>query len=261
MIPEIFHKKYYFEKNIIQKKKQAIYNSNHLICVSHNTKKDLMSIYNDLDESKISVIYPGRGNFENFKLNKIPEKIKFIKEINYILFVGKRGSYKNFNFFLESISNSKKIIKDFKIICFDINKFNNEELNKHKKFGFLKDSIIHVSGDDYTLGCLYKNAYLLANPSLYEGFGSSPIEAMNLNCPVVSSNGGSSKEVLGDAALFFNPNSSIEMESKCEQLLYDKKLRENYIAKGKKHSSKYSWEKCTKEIIEIYKNYSYEWND
>jgi glycosyltransferase involved in cell wall biosynthesis len=253
MIPEIFDKKYYFEKDLIKKKKKSIYNSDHIICVSNNTKKDLINVYNDLDASKISVIYPGRGNFEKYQFFKIPQEINFINNTKYILFVGKRGSYKNFNFFLESISNSKKILKDYKIICFGSEKFSSWELNIHKKFGFSKDSVIHVNANDYTLGCLYKNAHLLINPSLYEGFGMPPVEAMSLNCPVVSSYTGASNEVLKNSALFFNPESSSEIMLKCENILYNENLRKEYIEKGNKHSLNYSWEKCTTEIINLYK--------
>ncbi len=256
MIPELFHKKFYFEKDLIKNKKKAIYNSDHLICVSNNTKKDLLNLYNDIDEKKISVIYPGRGNYENFDQKEIPKKIQFIKDLKYILFVGKRGSYKNFNFFLESISNSQRIMKDFKVICFGSNSFNYEEIKNHKKNGFSKDSVIHVSGNDYTLGCLYKHASLLANPSLYEGFGTPPIEAMSLNCPVISSYTGSSKEILNNSALYFDPESSSEIMFKCENILYDQNLRANLINKGFKHSLNFSWKKCTKEIFDLYNQLS-----
>ena len=252
MIPELFHKKFYFEKDLIKNKKKAIYNSDHLICVSNNTKKDLLKFYNNLDEKKISVIYPGRGNYENFYQREIPKKIKFIKNLKYILFVGKRGSYKNFNFFLNSISNSKKITRDYKVICFGSNKFNNEEINNYTKNGFSKNSVIHISGNDYTLGCLYRYASLLANPSLYEGFGFPPIEAMSLNCPVISSSTGASKEILNNSVLYFNPESSNEIMFKCEDILYNEDLRIKLIDKGFKHSLNYSWKKCTKEITDLY---------
>ena len=132
---------------------------------------------------------------------------------NYILYVGNRGFYKNFNNFIISIEPLLKEHKDLFLICTGGGVFTNEE-----KFFFhskeIENKILHKGADDITLATLYANTLVFIFPTLYEGFGIPALEAMNCDCPVIMSNTSSLTEVGGDAAVYFNPNSIDDMSKK-----------------------------------------------
>lgn len=99
---------------------------------------------------------------------------------------------------------------------------------------------------------LYKNASLFVFPSLYEGFGLPPLEAMKRGLPVASSNVASLPEILGDAALYFNPLDIDDMANKIKKALIDRELRERLIREGFERIKKYDWQKMARETLEVY---------
>jgi len=105
---------------------------------------------------------------------------------------------------------------------------------------------------DEELSALYKNASLYVFPSLYEGFGLPPLEAMAHGLPVVSSNRASLPEVLGDAVLYFNPEKPEEMAAAIHRGLTDENLRLDLRLKGEKLIHKYSWENTAKQTLAAY---------
>jgi len=107
---------------------------------------------------------------------------------------------------------------------------------------------------DEELGELYKNASLFIFPSLWEGFGLPPLEAMKRGTVVVSSNAACLPEILGDAAIYFNPLNVDDMALKIKQSLIDRDLREKLISEGFERIKKYDWQKMARETLEIYKN-------
>jgi glycosyltransferase involved in cell wall biosynthesis len=106
--------------------------------------------------------------------------------------------------------------------------------------------------DDKELDNLYKDAALFVFPSLSEGFGLPPLEAMKRGLQVVSSNATSLPEILGDAALYFNPLDIDDMAEKIKKVLTDENLRKKLIEKGFEQIKKYSWQKMTEETLELY---------
>ncbi len=244
LIHEIYYKDFGFDKDFRPKKK-IIERADQVICVSNATKQDLLKYYN-INEKKISVIYHGKQKTIN---NKECE-FKIIKP--YFLYLGSRKRYKNFRILLESFTLEKNIFKDFEIICFGGGKFLKEEKNLFQKLKIREDQIKHYSGNDDVLYYLYKNAVALVYPSHYEGFGMPILEAMNLNCPVISSNTSSMPEVFGDAALSFDPKNKIELLECLKSIAFDDKIKNKIIKNGKIRSELFSWEKCSKETLKVY---------
>ena len=98
----------------------------------------------------------------------------------------------------------------------------------------------------------YSSARLLAYPSLYEGFGLPPLEAMACGCPVVTSNVSSLPEVVGDAGITVDPNDTDGLAQAMRRVLTDSKLREDMIKKGLEQAKKFSWEKAAEQTLEVY---------
>ena len=220
LIHEIYEKEYNFKYS-----KDYKYNylkiADQIICISENTKKDLIEQYN-IDEKKITVIYLGVNKQKNYK--KINN---FSVNKPYLLFVGDRNNYKNFDNFILCYSKSEKLKKDFNIVCFGGGSVLKTELKDINDLKLNVDNIKFIQGNEFELNYIYKNAKAFICPSFYEGFGLTVLEAMNMNCPVISSNTSSLKEVGGDAAVYFNPNSVDDIKYKIESVVYsDNKIFE-----------------------------------
>ncbi len=119
---------------------------------------------------------------------------------------------------------------------------------------FKKDVIFtdFVSEDDLVL--LYNGATIFLYPSLYEGFGIPPLEAMACGVPVITSNTTSIPEIVGDAAYLMDPLNDKELKEALLRLLSDENLRNDLIEKGFKRVKEFSWQKMAKETLQIYES-------
>jgi len=99
---------------------------------------------------------------------------------------------------------------------------------------------------------LYQNALALVHPSFMEGFSLTGLEAMALNCPVISSNTSCLPEIYQDSVLYFNPRSPQDLSKKIKKLLENPNLRQKLIKKGQQQLTQYSWEKTAKETLQAY---------
>ena len=91
------------------------------------------------------------------------------------------------------------------------------------------------------------------HPSVYEGFGMPPLEAMSFGCPVACSNTGSIPEIVGDAGIYFDPYDIQSISESIKRILSDERLRSSIINKGFQRLKKFSWDKCAAETFEVYK--------
>ena len=144
-------------------------------------------------------------------------------------------------------------MKDFIIVAFGGGSFSSSEIQLLKTLGIQEGHIIHVSGDDAKLANYYYNATAFVFPSLYEGFGLPPLEAMAHDCPVISSNTSSMPEIIGDAAEYFDPKSEEQTVHAIENVVYSDTRKQYLIMKGRKRHKRFSLKKCADETFEVYK--------
>ena len=123
-----------------------------------------------------------------------------------------------------------------------------------KDLGIAEDVIFtgYVGGDE--LKPLYANAEFFVMPSLWEGFGQTIVEAMACGTSCLVSKVSSIPEIAGDAAYFVNPHDTEGIAKGMAELATKKELRESLSAKGREQAKKFSWEKCARETLEVYKN-------
>jgi glycosyltransferase involved in cell wall biosynthesis len=224
----------------------AVKLSDRIITVSQFSRSEILK-YNNVDDSRISVIYPG------FDFNDISENLidfeyvrnKYELPSKYLLFVGNVKPHKNLYTLLLAFEKLLKrgielklvIVGEFKkLLTSDKSSFKLIENNKLLKASTLFTG--YVKRNDLIL--IYKNAEALILPSFYEGFGIPPIEAMACGCPVIASNVSSIPEVCGDAAFYFDPLNINDMESKITKIILDDNLRKDLIRKGLKNVSRFS---------------------
>lgn len=225
--------------------KYSLKNADHIIATSNFTKEQIIKFGGKHLEEKTTVVYQGvdevfkKASKSEKAINSLKSRYK-IKD-NYFLFSGnvtrrKNPEVLNFCSKVASAHNSNLVVtgKDF-----------TNKLIKNKNTIVLN----YVPKDE--LATLYKHAEALLFLSDCEGFGLPIIEAMKVGTPVICSDLKVFREVAQDGALFVGDEK--ELNKVMERVVSDKKLRKRLVKKGKKRASEFSWERASKETIQVYK--------
>ncbi|MFA6065188.1 MAG: glycosyltransferase family 1 protein [archaeon] len=221
-----------------------------ILAISKNTKKDLVE-YLGIDPKKV-VVTPLATSMRADKNAMAKIGPSFALPKKFILFVGVRAGYKNFNLFFESISSLLKKT-EVSLVCVGGGKFSSTEQELFEKSG-LVGKVLQFSVSDSELPLFYSKALFFAFPSLYEGFGIPILEAFSCGCPVVLSKASCFPEVAEKAALYFDPTDKNSIKNSVERLLSDEKLRSILAKKGKERAKEFSWNKTAKQTVEVYKS-------
>jgi glycosyltransferase involved in cell wall biosynthesis len=235
---------YFYDLPILLKNTQWI------ICISENTKKDVIHYYR-MQDKPISVIYPGydRKKFYARTKGEVARRYGLSK---YLLYVGDIRPYKNLERNLEAFARLN--LRDFKLVIGgkkDTRYYSKLERKVNQLS--LKDKVIfwgYVSGED--LPHLYSEASALVFPSLYEGFGLPPLEAMACGCPVIVSKTASLPEVCGEAAYYVDPHSVESIAGGISKVLNDESLRDTMIQKGFERVKLFSWENAANKVLKVF---------
>lgn len=246
MIHEKFSEMFSPNDKTSKQKRVLVENAIKIITVSQSTKRDLIELFGT-DESKIEVIYHGNSMFP-----KTDDNIHLELPKKYLLFVGTRGGYKNFERFIKSVSRLLEEDEDFFVVCVGSGKFGSEM----QLFSGLRiaKQVIHYGVNDESLAYLYKNALAFVFPSLYEGFGIPILESFACGCPVVCSHTSSLPEVAENAACYFDPYSEESMLNAILRVLEDSSFREDLIAKGYAQLKKFSWKQTAEQTKKVYES-------
>lgn len=245
MIHEKFREMFKRQDKTSEYKRLLVKKATMIIAVSENTKKDLIDLFG-IDESKIEVVYHG-----NSMLPKSDLKINIDIPKNYILFVGLRDGYKNFNRFIRAVSSLLIKNKELFVVCAGGGKFRIDERALLEQLDISKQ-VVQYDVNDNILAYLYKNASVFVFPSLYEGFGIPVLEAFASNCPLVCSNTSSLPEIAGEGAIYFDPYSEDSIKNAIIKVLEDTNLRNNIVKAGGERLKNFSWEKTAIKTKRIY---------
>ena len=240
-------------------KRLAVDRCDHIICISESTKRDLVEIFS-IDYRKISVVYLGANltreqpcsGLASDERSEIPQAAP-VTDAPFILYVGERAGYKNFDRLIEAYASSALLKKNFKVVSFGGGDFSERENSNIKKLDLDPDQILHIGGDDALLEKLYRSASLFVYPSLYEGFGIPPLEAMSFDCPVICSDVSSIPEVVGDAAILFDPSETDSIRYALERAAFDSEARARLVEKGRVRIQQFTWAKCVEETAAVYR--------
>ncbi len=231
------------------RKRKATQRADHVLCISESTRKDLLELF-DLPEDKVSVVYLGFDRLSPM----LPETSATSKEKPYLLYVGHRGGYKNFEGFLRAYASSSWLCNHFDVVSFGGGAFTSDEKKLFEALKLPGNQPLQINGDDTKLASFYRAAALFVYPSLYEGFGIPPLEAMSLGCPVACSNTSSIPEVVGEAAEYFDPKDTESIRTAMESVLTSTARQAELIDLGFERCAQFSWERCARETLAVYRS-------
>jgi glycosyltransferase involved in cell wall biosynthesis len=246
MVHELFPDEFNPRDSTRENKRLAVARAEHVICISHNTKADLIKLLG-VPGDKISVTHLGYSN-----VFKLAEDENVAENGNYVLYVGQRNRYKGFNDAIRAFASSNRLKRDFTFVAFGGAPFQAAELDLFRSLGLGERSVRHMVGNDEALARLYRSARLFVYPSKYEGFGIPPLEAMACGCPVACANNSSIPEVVGKAALLFDPDDLDAMRDSFEIGCLNDARRAELIQAGLQRSALFSWDQCARETASIY---------
>jgi glycosyltransferase involved in cell wall biosynthesis len=241
--------------------KAAIKKSKIVITVSENSKRDILEFY-DVDPDKIHVTYQSvsqkNSNYDEEEISSFLKRYR-LKPKKYILFVGAIEPKKNvgrlIDAFMSMDADLKLVIVGKKGWMCEEEIAKIESVSPPAFFGRSKDRKIELLSyvDSKSLNYLYRGAFCFVFPSIYEGFGLPPLEAMSLGCPVITSNSSCLPEICGDAALYVDPYDTEDIRKTIEKLINEPELRTSLISLGKEREKIFSFESYTRRLYDAYR--------
>ena len=228
-------------KTVSQRRMRQLQHATAIICVSKQTKEDLLNYYPQVPENKITVIYHGNDQMRPSDIGQRTYNFP------YILYVGSREKYKNFENMLKAFA---ELPKDLHLICTG-SKFSSEEQRVINNLNF-STRIMQKFVSDSELMNLFHYAEAFVYPSTMEGFWIPILEAFRLGCPVVLSDIGCFHEVAGDSVPYFDPYSIDSMSTTISSIINDSARRKEIINYGYERLKLFSWDKSVKKHSELY---------
>jgi glycosyltransferase involved in cell wall biosynthesis len=236
---------------MLRYKAKAAERADHVICVSESTRRDAIDILR-IPPEKITVVHHGFALMGAKGGNSISASSQIINQ-PFLLYVGHRGGYKNFLRLLDAYASSAALVHSFDLISFGGGPLRADELEAIRRLGLQEGKVLQLTGGDELLSALYSKASAFIFPSLYEGFGIPPLEAMAHNCPVICSQTSSIPEVVGNAGEYFDPGDVESMRGAIERVMNSEVRRNALINNGRQRLTLFSWNRCAAETYDVYK--------
>jgi len=234
---------------------QEISRADKVIAVSDFTKDEVIDVLG-VPEQKVTVIHNGVAPafhvIENDRVRDVLDKYGISKK--YILFVGKIEARKNLSGIIDAfeIFKSKSKFEHQLVLVGSLGWRGQEAFDKIASYS-LEEQVMHLGYvADEELPLLMGGADVFLYPSLYEGFGIPPLEAMACGTPVVASKTTSLPEVIGDAGVLVDPHSPDEIADALTEVLSDSGLRNHLIERGLKRAARFTWAKTAEKTLRLY---------
>ena len=249
MIHEIFPEHFVSDTKTIPQKKMLIERADKIIAISKQTKEDILKFYPTVPPDKIDVVYLSQSIIESRAL--IADQLP----INFILFVGNRGAYKNFKLFIETAVSFLKADPSLYIVCAGGGRLLEKESEMLKLLG-IDERVIQKNYKDSELASFYKAAKVFVFPSAYEGFGIPTLEAMQCGCPVILADSSCLPEVGGDAVLYFETDNSSSLAHAIDKVFNNEPLKHQLVERGFKQVKNFSWQKTADGYFNVIKKFA-----
>lgn len=232
------------KQSLVRKIEDSILNADALIAISETTRRDLVRFY-DVPEEKIRVVHHGFTPCDVQSLAPSPISGR------YILHVGERGGYKNFETLLAGFSKLSERDRSLKLVCTGKH-FSSGEKRRIRELGVEGRVEQHLfpTGE---MASLYAGAECFVFPSRLEGFGMPILEGFASRVPVIVSDSSCLPEIAGDGGIYFDPDDVDGLAAKIERVIEDKDFRVEHIEAGRRRLELFSWGRAAAETAEVYR--------
>jgi glycosyltransferase involved in cell wall biosynthesis len=224
---------------------------------SYNSRQDIIAAYK-IRSDKVEVTYEsvdqGFTSDERRPIFKELETKFGIKKEKYFIYVGNASPHKNLKRLILAFDIVSKEKKDFQLVLAGKKEKFYAALEEWVTRDGLGDGRIIFTGvvTDDELKALLSNSYACTFPSLAEGFGIPPMEAMACGTPVLTSATSCLPEIFENSVIYFNPYLENSIAEKMEMIIENPKMRKEFIELGFEHIKKFSWEKMAQETLDVY---------
>jgi glycosyltransferase involved in cell wall biosynthesis len=236
-------------RRIVRAKRRLYARADAIICVSASSRKDLLEFYN-VDVAKTRVIHHGLNRMSRSAGAADRLRVQLPRE--YLLFVGSRAHYKNFNSLLQAF-HATGLHESLQLLVLGGGTLTDEESVLAHKLNLRNRIVVFPVVTDALLAEAYAAATLFVYPSLCEGFGFPPLEAMASGCPTLVSHTSSLPEICRDAPFYFNPDDQSSLETALLRAVNDEKARKQAVERGIQVAAEYSWNKCGQSTLTLYR--------
>src|SRR5947207_7551373 len=244
--------------------RRGLLRADRVIAVSSSTRRDVENLMG-VPRSRIRLVYSApspeffvRTGAEAQDRNRILERYQI--HYPFLLYAGAIRPQKNIPRLVEAFAIARTALADHP-------EYNNLRLiiigDEISHYPAVRQAVIQSRVEDVvrflgfvpfdTMRVFYEAAAAFVFPSLYEGFGLPPLEAMASGTPVITSSMSSLPEVVGDAAMLVNPENVFDIARGIKEVLLNPRLRDQLIEAGKVHAAKYSWKSTAQQVLEIYR--------
>lgn len=226
--------------------KKAAKKSVKLITISEFVSRDIQN-YTGVGKDKLTITYEAADH--------IPDKPRMIEALNkhpFIMYVGRPTPHKNLPRLIQAFKQLQQTHPNLRLVLVGKHDTNYQQLEDQTKKQGITNVIFTGFVEEGELRWLYENTLAYVFPSLSEGFGLPPLEAMVHGAPVVSSNATCLPEINGDAAEYFDPTDTNDMARAIVAVTNNDKRRQALIKKGHAQVKKYSWRRMAEQTLEVY---------
>jgi glycosyltransferase involved in cell wall biosynthesis len=237
-------------KQIICAKRRLYEQADAIVCVSEASRQDLLHFYN-VDRAKTRVIYHGLHRLQGSGMAALELRAQVPAE--FLLFVGSRAPYKNFNSLLRAFRDTG-LYKSMLLLVVGGGPFTPEEQAMARELEIESGLVVFPQPTDALLAEAYAAATLLVYPSWCEGFGFPPLEAMAAGCPALVSNTSCLPEICQDAPFYFDTKDQGSFEAALLEASSDEDARQRARERGRRVAAQYSWRKCGSETLALYRD-------
>ena len=234
---------------IIRAKRKLFAAADAVICVSESSRRDLVRFYK-VDEKKLCVVYHGLSRLQRDPVGA--GQFRSGRSKPYVLYVGSRARYKNFEGLLRAFAQCH-LQDTVDLVVVGGGPLRATELAAARELGIDRVLDVFPSASDAVLAEAYANAELFVYPSLCEGFGFPPLEAMSLGCPVLVSHSSSLPEVCRDGASYFDPADPDSLARALAGALSLKAANAPVIARGREIAAGFDWHCCGQQTYDVYR--------
>jgi glycosyltransferase involved in cell wall biosynthesis len=246
---EKFAAEFRYNDRVLRYRKALFARADRIICISEASRQDLLHFYN-VDPAKTCVIHHGFTRLEHSP--QAAEELRRQLRRDYVLYVGSRALYKNFRGLLHAFRDAG-LQQTMDLVVLGGGPVSPVDERLISDLGLSSAMVRIPRVTDALLAEAYAGARLLAYPSLHEGFGLPPLEAMYLGCPVLVCNTASLPEVCDDAAFYYEKDEPESLQKTLLRAVQDESAHAQAITRGRQVAARFTWEKCAEQTLAVYR--------